>query len=161
MSLLEQELGFTRPIDERELELVLSVFMTADLVRGELAEELSAHGLTLQQHNVLRILAGAGPKGMPVLEVGEKLIEASANITRLIDRLAAKGLCERHRCDADRRLVRARLTPAGRELLERLKAPLLARRRALCSGLTSGQVERLCESLERVRRNAYERSGAA
>jgi len=38
--------------------------------------------------------------------------------TRLLDRLAAKGMCRRHRDDADRRSVQLEITELGQSALE-------------------------------------------
>ena len=71
---------------------------TADLVRRVLDAVVEPHGITLQQYNVLRILRGAGAEGLPTLEIGERMIEQAPGVTRLLDRLEAKGLVRRQRC---------------------------------------------------------------
>lgn len=42
---------------------------------------------------------------------------SAATVTQLIDRLAVRGLVTRHHTAHDRRLVLARITPAGRHLI--------------------------------------------
>ncbi len=76
---------------------------TADLARRRITTVIEPHGLTPQQFNVLRILRGAGPDGLPTLEVANRMIEQAPGITRLLDRLEAKELIKRHRCPKDRR----------------------------------------------------------
>lgn len=157
MSLLEQELSLTRPIDEPELELVLALAKSAELVRAELTEALAEHGLGLQQYHVLRALRPAGSRGLTLAALADCMIEPSSNVTRLVDRLSARGLTERLRADADKRLVRARLTPTGESLLGALTAPLRQARRRACGGLTPTEMTRLCELLEKLRRGIYAR----
>ncbi|MCK7478234.1 MAG: hypothetical protein M0C28_13125 [Candidatus Moduliflexus flocculans] len=41
---------------------------------------------------------GGGPDGLPTLEVGARMVEETPGITRLLDRLEAKGLVRRQRC---------------------------------------------------------------
>jgi DNA-binding MarR family transcriptional regulator len=48
------------------------------------------------------------------------MIEEAPGITRLLDRLEAKGLVRRERCPEDRRQVLCYATPGGLELLGRI-----------------------------------------
>src|SRR4051812_21463991 len=94
----------------------------ADLVRRQMTAQIEPHGITLQQFNVLRILRGAGDTGLPTLEVGERMIEQTPGVTRLLDRLEAKELVRRQRCPKDRRQHLCWITPKALTLLERLDA---------------------------------------
>jgi len=51
----------------REQEATLGLLRTADAVKRSLAHLIEPHGITPQQYNVLRILRGAGPDGLPTL----------------------------------------------------------------------------------------------
>ena len=62
---------------------------------------------------MLRILRGAGQKGLAAGEVGERMITRDPDVTRLLDRLERRGLVERWRCREDRRVVYTRITQAG------------------------------------------------
>ena len=64
---------------------------------------LSPCGLSLKQHNVLRILRRAANEGLPTLEVAARMIEQAPAITRLLDKLEAQGLIRRERSRKDRR----------------------------------------------------------
>src|SRR5947199_10599404 len=70
-----------------------------------------------QQYNVLRILRGVGPRGLPTLTIAERMIERTPGITRMIDRLEAKGLVARETRPDDRRYVHCRITEEGLKLL--------------------------------------------
>ncbi len=155
MALIEQELAQTRPIDDPRQVAILSLMKSTSLVHRELEATARAAGITLQQYHVLRILKTAGTHGLPVLDIAEQMIEDSPNVTRLVDRLAAKGLAERQRVDADRRVVRARLTAAGDLLLDRLTAPMQHLRHTLCGSLTHAEMEHLNRLLEKLRLAVY------
>ena len=86
-----------------------------------MAEWLKPHGLSPTQYNALRILRGAGVDGLPCTEVGARMISRDPDITRLVDRLEKRGLVTRGRGTEDRRVVRARITTAGLELLRRTR----------------------------------------
>ncbi|MCC7492839.1 MAG: MarR family transcriptional regulator [Fimbriimonadaceae bacterium] len=161
MSLLEQELAQTRPFEDAATETILALLKSGDLVQRELQAAVAAHGLTWQQYTVLRVLRAAGPHGLPVLEIGGQLIEDCANVTRLVDRLQSKGLTERVRSQADRRVVYARLTAAGDSLLRELQGPLYQQRRRLTGSLTPTELEHLNSLLEKLRRNVYAQREAA
>ncbi|MET0556400.1 MAG: MarR family transcriptional regulator [Vicinamibacteria bacterium] len=119
---------------------VLDLLRTVDVVRRFLTRVVEPQGITLQQFNVLRILRGAEraqpPIGLPTLEIAERMVEHAPGITRLLDRLEAKGLVARRRCPEDRRQVLCRITPEGLGLLARLDGPM-ARADADCLGMLS------------------------
>jgi DNA-binding MarR family transcriptional regulator len=98
----------------------VALLRTADVVRRYIGRVLEPYGVTTQQFNVLRILRGAGPEGLPTLAISERMIEEAPGITRLLDRLEAKGLVRRERCPEDRRQVLCYATPGGLELLGRI-----------------------------------------
>ncbi len=119
-SALQRELRQRRPFPSLSQEAVVALFRTVDLVRRAVTEEIAEMGITLQQYNVLRILRGAGPAGLPTLEVADRMIEQAPGITRMMDRLEGHGWVTRERCPTDRREVHCRITPAGLDLLARL-----------------------------------------
>jgi len=80
--------------------------------------------VTLQQYNVLRILRGAGADGLPTLTIGERMIERTPGVTRLIDRMVKKRWVTRSRCTEDRRRVWCKITRPGLALLAKLEQPV-------------------------------------
>jgi MarR family transcriptional regulator, organic hydroperoxide resistance regulator len=103
-----------------------ALLRAADLVRRSAARVVEPHAVTLQQYNVLLILKGAGPDGLPTLEVAARLIEETPGVTRLMDRLEAKAFIRRQRCPQDRRQHLCWLTGEGAELLARLTPAITA-----------------------------------
>jgi len=114
---LQSELRQRRPFRSVRQEGTLAILRTADVVRRHLATAIETSGVTLQQYNVLRILRGAGASGLPTLDVADRMIESTPGVTRLIDRLAVKGLVERTRSRDDRRQVICTITAEGLDLL--------------------------------------------
>lgn len=98
----------------------MALLRTADVVRRYIGRVLEPYGITPQQFNVLRILRGAGPDGIPTLAIAERMIEEAPGITRLLDRLEAKGMVRRQRCPEDRRQVLCHATPGALDLLGRI-----------------------------------------
>src|SRR2546423_5975891 len=108
----------------REQEATLGLLRTADAVKRSLAQVIEPHGITPQQYNVLRILRGAGADGLPTLTIGERMIEQTPGVTRLVDRLERKGLVARNPCPKDRRRVFCKITAKGLDLLNELDDPV-------------------------------------
>jgi MarR family transcriptional regulator, organic hydroperoxide resistance regulator len=66
-------------------------------------------GVSLVQASALLQIDGS----IPMRELATRLGDHASNATGLVDRLAARGLVERQDDDADRRVKRVVLTPAG------------------------------------------------
>ena len=64
---------------------------------------------------------------------------AVPTVTRMLGGLERDGIVERHRVDHDRRIVRVRLTPAGRGLMAEKREWILERLRAVYDGLTPAE----------------------
>lgn len=124
-SRLQEELKQTQPFATPAVEAYLNLLRTHDRLYGDTARLLKKHGISHPQYNVLRILRGAGPQGLPSLGVAERMVTRVPDITRLLDRLGDAGLVKRERSKRDRRVVTARLTRKGQALLARLDEPLL------------------------------------
>lgn len=146
-----EEIRQSRPFRSRSQEALVALLRTADDVRRFCGAVLEAEDVTLQQYNVLRILRGAGAEGLPTLDVADRMIERTPGVTRIMDRLEAKGWVRRRRGEEDRRQVFCTITPPGLALLARLDQPIEMADEALLAGLDAGDVERLIELLDRLR----------
>ena len=150
-TLLQRELRQRRPFESPAHEALLGLFRTADAVGRVVASAIEPHGITAQQFNVLRILRGAQPDPLPTLEIAERMIEQTPGITRLLDRLEAKGLVGRTRCPTDRRQVHCRITPAGLKLLDVLDAPVRDAGNAAMRPIGASGQKQLVKLLDRLR----------
>ena len=151
MGRLQAELRQGRPFQSPAQELVVALMRTTDLVSRRLAAVVEPQALTLQQYNVLRILRGGGPDGVPTLEVAARMIEQTPGITRLLDRLEEKGLVRRERCPHDRRQHLCWVTARGLAALERLEAPMAAAAEATVKPLSRQERATLIHLLEAIR----------
>src|SRR6478752_946190 len=150
-STLQDEIKQTRPFRSSAEEVVVSVLRTAAVMQRHLSQVVEAHGITIQQYNVLRILRGAGEAGLPTLAIRDRMIEEAAGITRLLDKLERAGYVVRERCTPDRRQVLCRITPTGTAILARLDAPVDALNDRALSTLDSTEQAKLIELLGAVR----------
>ena len=148
---LQREIRQRRPFPSVAQEGVVSVMRTADLLRRRMAALVEPHGITVQQFNVLRILRGSGPDGLPTLEVGARMVEETPGVTRLLDRLEAKKLVRRERCPKDRRQHLCWITEEGLGLLRSLDGPVVAHSDEIMGGLNRKEQSDLIRLLDKVR----------
>ena len=125
---LRDELHISKPMEPGQ-EIMLAVLLTREYL-GRLSDErlFKPAQITDQQFNVLRILKGGPEHGYLIREIRRRMIARSADVPRLVERMAKAGLVRREEDPADRRGCLVRLTPAG-EALEARLAPLHS---ALC-----------------------------
>jgi DNA-binding MarR family transcriptional regulator len=110
--------------DSAEQEAFLNLWRTYDRLRILEDELFEKYGLTAQQYNALRLLRGHNPERLPTLAIAQRLVSRAPDITRLIDRLAERGLVDRERPAENRRVVLVGITENGLELLSRLDEPV-------------------------------------
>src|ERR1041385_4766306 len=124
---------------------------TADRIKSAFETVCTPFDLTGQQYNALRILRGAEPDGLPTLTIAERVIEKTPGITRMIDRLEAKGLVAREVRPHDRRCVYCRITKKGLSLLKLLDDPVEGFNRSAFRALSEAELKQFVALLERTR----------
>jgi len=140
-----------KPLSSPEEEAFVALLRTADQLQWRAAEMFKPHGLSPTQYNALRILRGAGPEGLACSEVGKRMINRDPDITRLLDRLERRGLIRRSREQKDRRVIKARITPAGLDLLKSMNREVAEFHRQLLGHLGEERLESLVRLLEAAR----------
>ena len=148
---LQREIRQRRPFPSVAQEAVVSVIRTADVLQRQMAALVEPFGITVQQFNVLRILRGGGPDGLPTLEVGARMVEVMPGITRLLDRPEAKGLVRRQRCPKDRRQHLCWITQEGLGVLTSLDGPIVKHSGEILRGLNREEQSHLIRLLDQVR----------
>ena len=135
-------------------EAYLAVLRTADDLQAAVSGLLKHYGLSPTQYTALRILRGAGEDGLPCSQVGERMIHRDPDITRLLDRLEARGLIARSRGKQDRRKIFARISHAGLVLLRKLDQPVEDFIRQLLGGVEENQLRSAIRFLDDLRSRA-------
>jgi DNA-binding MarR family transcriptional regulator len=138
--------------DSLEQEAYLNLWRTYDRLRAEEDALFTQFDLTPQQYNALRLLRGEHPGSLATLTLAARLVSRAPDITRLIDKLVARGLVERHRPPNNRRVVELKITAAGLELLRRLDEPVRACHQRQLGSLTAEQLRSLIALLREARR---------
>ena len=151
MLTVKDEIRQRKPFASAADEAVVTLLRTTDVVRRHLQQVVASQGITLQQYNVLRILRGAGPDGLPTLDVADRMIETTPGITRLLERLEKKGLVRRRRCPEDQRRVLCLITPKARRHLAALDEPMSEASGHLMGPLGRHRTRQLIELLDAAR----------
>ena len=142
-----------KPFESLEQEVFLEVLRTGNALIQDLVDLLRPYDLTQPQYNVLRILRGAGPAGLPTGEVGERMVVSrEPDVTRLLIRMEQHGLVERERRSDNRRYVTARITQKGLRLLKALDEPVRRMHARQLQHMTRRELDLLAGLLERARR---------
>jgi DNA-binding MarR family transcriptional regulator len=122
-SSLATALKQNRPFVSLEQEVYLSILRTASELSYAVDQFFGQFDITQSQYNVLRILRGAGADGLCRNEISERMVTATPDMTRLLDRMEKAGWVTRKRAEDDRRQVSTHITKSGMELLARLEKP--------------------------------------
>ncbi len=154
MNDVSEQIGPSGPsigFDTPEQEVFLNLWRTFDRLKTIEAETFSRFGLSAQQYNTLRLLESVSPESMPTLALGARLISRAPDMTRLLDKLAARGLLERERRSENRRVVDVRLTPRGADLLRELEEPVRECHRQQLGHLDARSQQTLIQLLKAAR----------
>lgn len=84
----------------------------------EVEQEVAVLDVTHAQATCLMMLATG--RARTVTDLSRLLNSDMGSITRLLSRMEKRGLIERHRSDADRRIVDLAITPAGQAVADAL-----------------------------------------
>lgn len=147
---LQDELQLSK-LPSPGVQLMLQLMLTREAIVRVQERLFEAHGLTIQQYNVLRIVRGGPVKGHPIYEIERRMIYRFANVTRLVDRLEVQGLLKRVQDTKDRRVSRVVIAPKGRRLMERLDGPVQELSERITGCCTEEQCLALAERLEKLR----------
>ncbi len=141
----------TPELDVRPLRVLSRVTRLArhlDLVRKE---AFASHGLDVWEFDVLAALRREGaPYELSPGQLIQQTLSTSGTMTNRIDRLAARKLVERLPDPRDRRGVRVRLLPPGRDAVERALADLLVYEGRMMAELSEAESEATADLLRRL-----------
>ena len=125
-------------------------------ILGVLAEDIELHlahtDLTNAQWMPLyKVFSG---QASSVAELARQCHLDTGAMTRMLDRLEAKGLCQRVRSDTDRRVVNIALTDAGNQAAQDIPRVLSGVQNTHLAGFNAEEFETLKGFLRRILANA-------
>jgi DNA-binding MarR family transcriptional regulator len=139
--------GIHDPEDATRFNAFRQLLKTAGALDRAATDTLADLNLTAGAFGALLELGDAHPTGVAPSELARRLAVARRTATLYVDILARHGWAERHAHPEDRRMVLARLTPAGEDLLEELGSAYKRRLAALLCDISPPQAERLRQLL--------------
>lgn len=148
---LKDEIKQSKEFSSKQEELIISLLFTADKIKKTIEDDFKEFGLTQQQYNILRILRGTKDSGLPTMEIANRMINKSPNVTRIVDRLIDKGFVCREDCPTDRRQVVVCIAEKGLEVLGKLDEPVRLRNKEIMKEVDEKQLNELIHNLENVR----------
>jgi DNA-binding MarR family transcriptional regulator len=126
-------------IDSTPIGVIGRVSRLARLIDQRLGENFARFGIESWMYDVMATLRRSGaPYELSAGDLVRQTMVTTGAITNRIDRLEERGLVERASAP-DRRKVIVRLTPAGRELVDRVVIDHLATERAVLAALSTRQ----------------------
>ncbi|TMH29621.1 MAG: MarR family transcriptional regulator [Betaproteobacteria bacterium] len=124
------------------------LFQLMASIRREVESRMAEHGLTDAQWKPLLMLK-MGRAGTAFELAREMCVDAGA-MTRMLDRLEAKGLIARVRSDTDRRVVNVQLTAEGEAVVEYVPHVLAAVNNDFLRGFNKQEWTQLKDFLQRM-----------
>jgi DNA-binding MarR family transcriptional regulator len=138
--------------ESTELETWVQWLRThAAIARALNADLVNAHGLTINDYEVLLHLARAPDRRLKPVELSARVVLTPSGITRLLGGLELAGFVERVECSSDRRVSYASLTPAGHAKLKAAsKTHLASVAEQFTSRFTGEELETLSDLMSRL-----------
>lgn len=137
-------------VDSVRYHAFMQLIRTAGALDRAAADALVDLELTAGAYGALAELAEVGDAGIAPSELARRLAVARRTATLYVDILARNGWATREAHPEDRRMVLARLTPEGVELLERVGHAYQHRLSMLMGDMTPYQAEMLQELLAMI-----------
>lgn len=135
-------------LDPTPLHVLSRVTRLADVLAERRAAAFVEHGLQAHEFDVLSALRRAGePFELTAGELSTITHVTSGTMTSRLDRLTARSFVSRHPDPDDGRLVRVRLTSAGRRRVDAAFAALLESEHQLLATLAAPDHARLAAGL--------------
>ena len=114
-------------------------------------EAFAVHDLDVWEFDVLAALRREGePHELSPGQLVTQTLSRSGTMTNRIDKLVSRGLVERLPDQNDRRGVRVRLLPSGRQVVDAALGDLLAAEHAILDALTADEREQTALLLRRL-----------
>lgn len=99
---------------------IINLLFTASWIQTQQQQFFKTFGITNQQFNILRILKGQYPQAISATEIKSRMLDKNSDVSRLLDRLAAKKLILKQTCPKDKRAADVSITQAGLDILVEL-----------------------------------------
>jgi len=107
-----------------QLIAIFEILKTGSWYEKKVALLLKPHDISHEQFNVLRILEHNCPRSFSLKEIQSRLLNKTANATRLVEKLKRKGYLSSQQLKSDRRALRIVISKKGLKATERIDLSL-------------------------------------
>lgn len=107
-------------MDSKE-DLVYQILFSANWLESNLRDLLKAHGITVQQYQVLKLIHES-EEMVNHTRLKKAVVQRDADISRLVNRLVQMKLINKSAVAGDKRQNRLRLSRRGQELIQNLES---------------------------------------
>ena len=133
---------------ERALRLWIALARCYSTFSRAIACKVHEYGLTTPQFGILEALYHLGPLSLG--DLAGKLLVTGGNVTYVMDRLEEQGLVYRERSPEDRRIIQAKLTQRGHDIMAQVFPGHGAFVEELCGALDPGEQDQLRALLKKL-----------
>jgi DNA-binding MarR family transcriptional regulator len=130
---------------------VLEIMKSGYWYDKKVQEVLKPFGISHEQYNVLRILEHHHPRKFSLKEIQNRLMNKTANTTRLVEKLRVKGYVTSAYDEANRRTLQIGITKSGLNLQKRIRIPIMELGKQVRTVLNEKDAERLAKILRKFR----------
>jgi DNA-binding MarR family transcriptional regulator len=139
--------------DARPMAAVTAIMRVQQILLAQLDGLLRPHGLTFARYEALVLLSFSKRGALPMRVIGQRLMVHPTSVTNTIDRLERQRLVVRKPNPRDGRGTLAEITAAGRDVVQRATADLMAAQFGM-GGYDDAQLERISAILRDLRVSA-------
>jgi len=147
MKTIEEEIKQSK-FTSIQQKAVLNLIYTSNWLQSQHQEFFKRFGITGQQFNILRILKGQYPSSISGTEIKSRMLDRNSDVSRLLDRLAAKALIKKSTCPRDKRASDVLITEKGINLLNEIRK---TESQDKVLSLSDDEAQLLSELLDRAR----------
>ncbi|MEA1883909.1 MAG: MarR family transcriptional regulator [Thermotogota bacterium] len=137
------------PIDNKILEIMMTVKKIMMLIKQHLDQEFKALGISESQGLIIRTLMEYGD--MKVSDIAKRLDLSNSTVSGIVDRLVEKGVIDRKRSEEDRRVVIISLAKSHRQPLKRHFEAVCSRLNKVMDLGSEQELDDIAKSLEKLK----------
>jgi DNA-binding MarR family transcriptional regulator len=146
----------SKPTKQKEtpnvhLLAVLEIMKSGYWYDKKVQEVLKPFGISHEQYNVLRILEHHHPRKFSLKEIQNRLMNKTANTTRLVEKLRVKSYVTSAYTETNRRTLQIGITKSGLNLQKRINIPIMELGKQVNNVLDEKDAERLAKILRKFR----------
>jgi len=130
---------------------VLEIMKSGYWYDKKVQEILKPFGISHEQYNVLRILEHHHTRKFSLKEIQNRLMNKTANTTRLVEKLRVKDYVTSAYAETNRRTLQIELTGSGLKLLKQIRIPIMELGKQVNTVLNEKDAERLTKILRNFR----------